>query len=264
MRPAALGASIAALAVSTGSWLAPQAASALDFTFSFAGVTGLIENLVEGQNICNNAAPNSPACFVKVTNSGRPSSGRPRPSGVGTYRWYDFVPEEVGNFTVLRSGGSFFLVSARWRGNCDASLNCDPGTNEFGDFYDSNLLFCDPTPGYGFLGCDQPPFGPSVYPTGIQSFCISAPVVCETDQSEPDGPSGGPVAFAAVQPSTPSSSSVPGPLPLLGAAAFSFSRKLRNRIKVTRTTAPTRPAGSAIPGTFSPPVAPSAALQGGH
>jgi hypothetical protein len=38
--------------------------------------------------------------------------------------------------------------------------------------------------------------------------------------------------------------SVPGPLPLFGAAAaFGFSHKLRNRIKLTRTTAPTRPAG---------------------
>jgi hypothetical protein len=41
----------------------------------------------------------------------------------------------------------------------------------------------------------------------------------------------------------PQSSSVPGPLPVLGAAVgFGFSRKLRNRIKVARTTAPTRPA----------------------
>jgi hypothetical protein len=36
----------------------------------------------------------------------------------------------------------------------------------------------------------------------------------------------------------------PGPLPVLGAAAaFGFSRKLRKRIKATRTTVPTRPAG---------------------
>jgi hypothetical protein len=47
VKQAALRACIAAaLAVSTASLLAPQAASALDFTFSFAGVSGLIENLV--------------------------------------------------------------------------------------------------------------------------------------------------------------------------------------------------------------------------
>jgi hypothetical protein len=58
---------------------------------------------------------------------------------------------------------------------------------------------------------------------------------------------GGPLTVIAEeqpQPGPISGSSVPGPLPLFGAAAaFGFSRKLRNRIKVTRTTAPTPPAG---------------------
>jgi hypothetical protein len=211
--------------MATGSLLAPQAASAVDFTFSFAGVTGLIENLVEGQNTCNNAAPNSPACFVKVTNSSRST-------GVGTYRWYEYASQwpDVGNFTVLRSGSSFFLVSADWRGKCDASLNCDTGTDSRTD--DINLLFCDPVT--RIQGCDDRAPG-FLYTTGIQLFCITYPV-CETDGIPiPVAP----VVFAMVQPPTPSSS-VPGPLPLFGAAAaFGYSRKLRNRIRKTSNSAST-------------------------
>lgn len=66
LKPAALGACIAALAVSTGSLLSPQAASALDFTFSFGGVTGLITGLVEGNNLCDGLTPSSLSCVVTV------------------------------------------------------------------------------------------------------------------------------------------------------------------------------------------------------
>jgi hypothetical protein len=187
--------------MATGSLLAPQAASAVDFTFSFAGVTGLIENLVEGQNTCNNAAPNSPACFVKVTNSSRST-------GVGTYRWYEYASQwpDVGNFTVLRSGSSFFLVSADFEG--DAPNNIDGGL----------LIFCYPGSPRGRCAGYSQPMGIllSQAANGITAV----------------------VTFAAVQPPTPSSTSVPGPLPLFGAAAaFGFSRKLRNRIKKSGNSA---------------------------
>ena len=176
MRIAALGASIAALAVSTGSLLAPQAASALDFTFSFGGVSGLIENLAEGNNICDGTEPT--ACVVTVETA---------PAGLLT----------VGTYDPTGTGSGFFVSSA--------------GVLEAADWSGSRL--------------------------GSQLFFFNGDGTLLFDAER-----SGPVTFAAVQ--RPASSSVPGPLPLFGAAAaFGFSRKLRNRIKVTRTTSPTRPAG---------------------
>jgi hypothetical protein len=195
MRPAALGTSIAALAVSTGSLLAPQAASAVDFTFSFGGVTGLIENLVEGQNTCTFTTPNAPACFVNVTNTG----GR-HPVGIYTQ------DEDDASFTVVRGGGSFFLVSADFEG--DAPNNIDSGL----------LIFCYP-------GSPRTRCAGHTQPMGILVSQAANGVTAV-------------VTFAAVQPPTPSSTSVPGPLPLFGAAAaFGFSRKLRNRIKKSGNSA---------------------------
>ena len=178
MKSQALAAStLVALGVATGSLLAPQAASALDFTFSFGGVSGLIENLVEGQNTCDGTT----SCVVKVTNNGGTGAG------VGRYEYL------VGVGFVVTSGVMSF---ADWIGRVD----------------EGNVM--------GF------------------STWIATPV------DEIVGFLDGKFArtsFAAVQ---PPASSVPGPLPLFGAAAaFGFSRKLRSRIKVTRTTAPTRPAG---------------------
>jgi len=115
MRPAALGASIAALAVSTGSWLAPQAASALDFTFSFAGVTGLIENLVVGQNTCKYGS----ACVVTVTNTGAADAQ------LGIYLGDDYG----SGFTVVAFNTGSRITSANW------SSGTPPGP------YDAQLCF---------------------------------------------------------------------------------------------------------------------------
>jgi len=187
--------------VVTGSLLAPQEASAVDFTFTFFEVTGLIENLVEGQNTCNNAAPNSPACFVTVTNSGGSSAG------VGIYT-HDVG---VANFIVGRSGGSFIMKSADWEGRNNPINN-------------GRLIFCEP--GVFRQACPNPM---TSQPLGI----------LESANNDPnDRPQQILVKFAAVQPPTPSSTSVPGPLPLFGAAAaFGFSRKLRNRIKKSGNSA---------------------------
>ncbi len=181
LKPAALRACIAAaLAVSTASLLAPQAASALDFNFSFAGVSGLIENLAEGPNTCDATS----SCVVKVTNNGGTGAA------TGTYL------SQLG-FQFNVQGGE--LVS--WIGNGTADGWPAPGGSRLD------------------LG------GPSSLAFGV----CSDPRDCPSTVS-------GPVTFSPA-------SSVPGPLPLFGAAAaFGFSRKLRNRIKVTRTTAPTRPA----------------------
>jgi len=190
MRPAALRASIAALAVSTGSLLAPQAASAVDFTFSFGGVTGLIENLVEGQNTCYSYPPNEPACFVNVTNTGGANS----PVGLYIHK------NQEASFTVVR--GSLALADFEGDGPTTTTT--------------PELFFCNPQiPRSQCAGYSQP--------TGI--LMGNSRTV-------------GVLTFAAVQPPTPSSTSVPGPLPLFGAAAaLGFSRKLRNRIKKSGNSA---------------------------
>lgn len=64
------GSALVALGVATGSLLAPQAASALDFTFSFGGVEGLISGLEEGDNACDG----TDGCVVEVTNNGGTSA----------------------------------------------------------------------------------------------------------------------------------------------------------------------------------------------
>ena len=61
-----MGSALVALGVVTGSLLAPQAASALDFNFSFGGVEGLITGLVEGSNSCDGLS----GCVVSVQNDG--------------------------------------------------------------------------------------------------------------------------------------------------------------------------------------------------
>lgn len=102
MKLAALRASIAAvLAVSTASLLAPQAASALDFTFSFGGVSGLITGLVD--NTANQVA----GVTVSVLNSGTTSAP------VGTYTY-----TEGSGFTV--SSGA--VQTASWAGFGAANL----------------------------------------------------------------------------------------------------------------------------------------------
>ena len=185
MKSAALGASVAALAVSIGSLLAPQAASALDFNFSFGGVEGLITGLVD--DTANQVA----GVNVEVLNNGATSA----PLGIYTY-----------------TNGTGFNVSSGAVGVADWGGIFGPGV------------------GGGILS-----FVPS---NNVSEFIIG---YLYTGVGVSDFPEVGNVTFIARQ---PPASSVPGPLPLFGAAAaFGFSRKLRNRIKVTRTTAPTRAAG---------------------
>jgi hypothetical protein len=186
------GSALVALGVATGSLLAPQAASALDFTFSFGGVggvEGLISGLVDNTNsqVCD--SPSS--CVVSVSNPGL-SGAAP---GVYTYS-----PVQSG-FDVQDGQ----IIVAWWGGLIIDPI--DPGSQSYLVFQQAG------TDSVGILGT-------------ICGLCsISRPVQ-------------GPITFSADVPS------IPGPLPLFGAAAaFGFSRKLRNRIKVTRTTALTRPAG---------------------
>ena len=191
-RQALVTSTLVALGVATGSLLAPQAASALDFTFSFGGVEGLIQNLIDNQI---NACDGTDSCVVKVINNGGTAAA------LGTYVWVD--TPTYGGFTV----SSGVINEARWRGAAPlSSLSFNPSNPSSGGFCGIGCASIAGSPAAGV------PFTGTI----------------------------GPVAFAAVQsPSSP----VPGPLPLFGAAAaFGFSRKLRNRIKVTRTTAPTRPA----------------------
>jgi hypothetical protein len=167
------GSALVALGVATGSLLAPQAASALDFNFSFGGVTGLIQNLVDNQdNLCDG----SDACVVSV------SAGAP-----------------IGVYSVNGPGGgpSGFSVAG---GLIDAT---------------NGLFFLSPDPSVViefevFQGSGN---------GGLLTSCGDLNG-CSLDYF-------GPVSFTPASPS-----SVPGPLPLFGvAAAFGFSRKLRNRIK---------------------------------
>ena len=57
---------LVALGVATGSLLAPQPASALNFNFTFAGVSGLITGLLEGFNPCDSGS----GCEVSVSDAG--------------------------------------------------------------------------------------------------------------------------------------------------------------------------------------------------
>jgi hypothetical protein len=66
-RKALLGSAGIVIGVANIALLAPQAASALNFNFSFGGVEGIIEGLVEGSNPCDSSQP---TCRVSVTNAG--------------------------------------------------------------------------------------------------------------------------------------------------------------------------------------------------
>ena len=223
MRSQALvGSALVALGVSTGSLLAPQTASALDFNFSFGGVgpnpspnappgvgvEGLISGLVDNtaNQVCSSDTlqpPWTPApgsCVVSVTNTGRSSA----PTGVYSY----YIPRQDWSGFSLQNGQ---ITSAQWNGG--------PINTPSGSIQPFVLRFNLNNGGRGALLLDG-----------------SSSPFCRTGE--------GCLGVVSFVRSAPSSSTVPGPLPLFGAAAaFGFSRKLRNRIKVTRTTAPTRPAG---------------------
>lgn len=105
-----VGSALVTLGVAAGSLLAPQAASALDFTFSFdasffGGVTGsdlsvrgLIRGLVDGQTI----APTT----ITVTNTSDPING------IGTYSFGS------GEGFTLEGG---VITVSQWRGSLDAN-----------------------------------------------------------------------------------------------------------------------------------------------
>jgi len=179
--------------VATGSLLAPQAASALDFTFSFEGVTGLIQNLVDNQiNACNG----TDSCVVEVT-GGLPAAG------LGTYT-YTYGTGFTVSGGVIQEGWDLdfpFWTGVRVRDSASAEI--DAASEEF-DFFGSAEIDI-----IGSVGTF------SVYMDALGQELWYG--------------SRGPVSFAAFQ---APSSSVPGPLPLFGAAAaFGLSRKLRKRIK---------------------------------
>jgi hypothetical protein len=172
--------------VATASLLAPQAASALGFTFSFEGVTGLIQNLVDNQiNACNG----TDSCVVEVT-GGLPAAG------LGTYT-YTYGTGFTVSGGVIQEGWGLdfpFWIGVRVR---------DAASEEF-DFFGSAEIDI-----FGSVGTF------SVYMDALGQELWYG--------------SRGPVSFAAVQAPSPS---VPGPLPLFGAAAaFGLSRKLRKSIK---------------------------------
>lgn len=104
---ALVGPALVTLGVAAGLLLAPQAASALDFTFSFGrdtgyfgGVTGLIRGLVDGQT----KAPTT----ITVTNPTDPNDGG------GTYGF--------GSGEGFTLEGDVITVS-QWRGSLDANYD---------------------------------------------------------------------------------------------------------------------------------------------
>lgn len=189
---ALVGSILFSLGVAAGSLLAPQAATALDFTFSFGGVTGLIEGLREGGNTCQPYEP----CRITVTNNG----GTGAPVGPSHPYTADF-PEGGGSpaegFEVLTpQGGTPSIVKALWAGGNGTS---DPQLIPPGAGVLFLATFSDP---------DQFPrfFEGSLFGSGIRVR--------------------GPAQFAFV------SEAVPAPLPVFGAAAaFGYSRRLRRRLK---------------------------------
>jgi hypothetical protein len=166
------GSALVALGVATGSLLAPQPASALDFDFSFGSVSGLISGLV------NDTANQIGGVTVSVSNSG----------GIG-----------AATGPYLQTGGLGFTVSS--------------GVISFADFTSGN---------------DFP--GPGDFLSLQSAGSCSSFLACGGRLGAASG--WGLVGEITYTLRSSSPSSVPGPLPLFGAAAaFGFSRKLRNRIK---------------------------------
>lgn len=194
MKPQAiLAPAVVALGVATSSLLAPQAASALDFTFSFGGVKGLIEGLQD--NASNQTSP-----LVKVTDS--PIGG-------------------LGSYTNISPIG--FAVSAGAISAADY-LGFTSRVPTLSDLPRLEIFDCileDPTNGARLeTVCGQLAVGGNL--NGVRTLVFES----------------GTVSFDRVVPAE----SVPGPIPLLGAAAaFGISRRLRRRIKGSSNRVPTAP-----------------------
>jgi hypothetical protein len=213
-----VGAALVVIGVAAGSLLAPQAASALDFTYSFEGVTGLIEGLSEGTNACLS----SDSCRVTVTNNG--GTGAP----VGPLQPYISLNliEFPGFHVVTPAGGTPYIsletafsppTGSSWYGSLSGDVS-DVSPNNF------RIGFI---PGYDTAS--------NAYYTAGCLF--NADTECgEAYQNQPYR------ATQFIYVPSGSAPEVPGPLPVFGAAtAFGCSRRLRRRIKATSNNVTTAP-----------------------
>ena len=210
------GIAIAAVPVFTA---AP--ASALSFSFSYINngepiLSGLITGLAD-----NTDSQTGPPVGVTVT------SGPAQTLGTYTFR-------STGNINGFEAGDLGFSTS-----NGDLTLKELPRTDSDGNrLFVSNLVWTGflPSPTVG-----APPLGflrfarltsnevPAPLPFGFVSG-IWAPVLPTRILPLPEGLITGVVRFEPV--ADPTAAEVPGPLPLLGAAAaFAASRRLRRRIQ---------------------------------
>ncbi|MBW4529443.1 MAG: hypothetical protein KME02_02025 [Aphanothece saxicola GSE-SYN-MK-01-06B] len=175
--------------------LAPQAASALDFTFSFGTeLSGLITGLVDNEtNRCNSGS--TIGCSVSVS-TGLANGGTNNANGITGAGPY--TPAGVGDesgFTVIDG----VITEATWF-----------GVSSSGPLYLLN---------FSSIGGSSLSFG-----VFQEAFCVVDRCI-----------DSGIVQFSAITTPTPSVPSVPAPLPVLGAAAaFGYSRKLRKRIKSSK------------------------------
>jgi hypothetical protein len=225
---AVVGSALAMIGVAAGSLLAPQAASALDFTFSFeeyygGGVTGLIEGLSEGTNACLT----TDSCRITVTNNG----GNGAPVGPSQpYLGID-IDEAAGFQVVAPAGGNPYILqtSASWpppKGMIWYGSN-----NLYADiFHNFKLAFI---PGY-----DQA--SNTYYTAGC---LLHADTECGREGNPYENQLNLATQFTYVSGSAPGGGTdVPGPIPLFGAAAaFGYSRRLRRRIKATSNNVTTAP-----------------------
>jgi hypothetical protein len=206
-----VGSALVVIGVAAGSLLAPQAASALDFNYSFGGVTGLIEGLSEGINACLL----TDTCRVTVTNNGD-ATGAP----MGLSQPYSAVSGQNLGFNVFTpASGIPSIVAASWAGAWPTGWGWP--SNEAG----AEISFAY-----------TPEMGGNQWGSLRYSCNGSANPSCSGDA--------GPIQFAAVStPGTPTeTSNVPGPLPVFGAAtAFGYSCRLRRRIKATSKNVTTAP-----------------------
>jgi hypothetical protein len=187
-----------AVAICT-SLLAPPAASALDFTFSTPGLSGLIQGLIDNATI-------APATIMLTT-------GRPGEVPIGTYSYLSNLPPPAPGFTV--TGGQIAILPG------------DP-------IIEYELTLSDPVIAFGDPRFEQ--YGLAFYfgGIGVPLLCPDSRVGCPILESRirRGNSSGSTIEAVSFLTASPPSSAVPGPLPLLGAAAaFSFSRKLRKCIK---------------------------------
>lgn len=197
---------VASVATLTSLLLAPQSASAFDFSFLLSdsaggSVEGIIRDLEEGFN--------SPAS-VEVTKS--------TIGGTGIYSRVG-----PGGFTV--SSGS--ITSFDWLG-----FGGSPGQTitSNGSVIEINWLVFSKLLGSSSLNMVQWGMGGvglrASMPSSSRSTVAGDPFFKLVPGTAPDG----------------EVSSVPGPLPLFGAAAaFGFSRKLRKRVHASRSLTSTQP-----------------------